>query len=155
MVVAVPIAGADVSGGGCCSLSINKCAVDVAHSAALGASRSRCPDALLMAQSAVTAVLGTTGHRVGTVLTTGGDLAQILPGGLVPLFLVSDLLSCSSCCSGQNRFHLAYAAAGSSEAIFTISGLEVTLNSLAGFCQLRVGVSCICLLSLQTEFYLD
>lgn len=148
MVVAVPIAGANVSGGGCCSLSINKCTVDMTHSAVLGASHSCCPDALLLAQSAVTAVLSTSGCPVGTILTTGGDLAQILPGVLVLLLLVSDLLSCSSCCSGPNRFHLAYSATGSSEAIFTILSLEVTLNSLTGFCQLRVGVLCICLLSL-------
>lgn len=92
---------------------------------------------------------------MGTALTRAGDLAQMLPGVIVLLFLVPELLSCSSCCSGQDRFHLAYSATGSSETIFTILDLEVTLNSLAGFCQLRVGVSCICLLSLKTEFYLD
>lgn len=58
MVVAVLIAGANVSGGGCCSLRISKCAVDVAHSAVLGISHSHCPGAVMMAQSAVAASCG-------------------------------------------------------------------------------------------------
>lgn len=87
-------------------------------------------------------------------MTVEGGLA-LLSGVFVLLFLGAKLLSCSSCHSGQNRFHLAYSATGSSKTLFTISDLEVSLNSLAVFCQIRVDVPCICLLSSQTRFYLD
>lgn len=112
MVVVVLIAGANVGCCFCYSLSINKCA--------MYANSVRCfPFVLPWCSTDVSICCDcSAGHQwslcVGTVLTVEGDLA-LLSGVFFPL--VAKMLSCSSCHSGQNRFHLAYSATGSSETL--------------------------------------